>query len=164
MIFKNNPQDRQMRKTNKNLEFIWKTNPNLKSNNYLLTGITPTGYYPISGFCYEQWCLQQEFDSSDNKYLSQKFIDIVKSQVTDYLTNNLMATMGCDFCYTNADKWFQNLDLMIKSVNAMQQNVHVLYSTPNCYLESVYNSNKSWTYIEYNDFFPYESSPDGRGY
>ena len=35
----------------KSMEFIWKTDPVLKVNNYLFTGITPFGYYPPDGVC-----------------------------------------------------------------------------------------------------------------
>ena len=50
-----------------------------------------------------------------------------------------------DFKYQNAHAYFKNMDKLIKYVNSKQDKVNVLYSTPSCYLHSVYfNSIDQW--------------------
>ncbi|CAJ0583301.1 unnamed protein product, partial [Mesorhabditis spiculigera] len=65
------------------------------------------------------------------------------SAVSSFLrTNNVMLLMGSDFQYTNANPWFDNMDKLIKYVNANKSlNVNVLYSTPACYV----NAHSFWT-------------------
>lgn len=43
--------------------------------------------------------------------------------------------MGSDFCYSSAEKWFLNMDKMIKAVNA-DGRVNAFYSTPDQYVHS----------------------------
>lgn len=68
-------------------------------------------------------------------------------------------TMGSDFQYTNAHIWFKNLDKLIYYVNRRQMNgskINIFYSTPSCYLYSLYKSNNTWP-VKTDDFFPYAS-------
>nr|XP_009687837.1 PREDICTED: lysosomal alpha-mannosidase [Struthio camelus australis] len=70
-------------------------------------------------------------------------------------------TMGSDFQYENANLWFKNMDKLIAHVNARQANgsrVHVLYSTPSCYLWELHRANLSWS-LKTDDFFPYADGP-----
>jgi lysosomal alpha-mannosidase len=113
----------------------------------------------MEGFCFAD-CGWISMDGQYAVYKSQEFINSVKTQSKDYATNHLMATMGGDFHYSNAEQWFRNLDILIDSVNSMQNDVYVLYSTPNCYLEAVHKSNNSWNDIKDDDFFPYADRKD----
>ncbi|CAF3546363.1 unnamed protein product [Rotaria socialis] len=74
-----------------------------------------------------------------------------------------MMTMGKDFQYENANMWFQNLDKLIKYVNAQQPNgsdVNVFYSTPSCYLYALNKVGREWT-SKTDDFFPLGDTPHG---
>jgi hypothetical protein len=71
-----------------------------------------------------------------------------------------MATMGGDFHYSRAEQWFRNLDILIDSVNSMQNDIYLLYSTPKCYLKAIEAMNKSWTHVKEDDFFPYADRKD----
>jgi len=87
------------------------------------------------------------------------FLAYVKQYALFYGTNNVMFPMGEDFQYQNANAWFKNLDKLIKYTNAKQDkgsNVNLFYSTPSCYLNSVLQSNKTFT-TKSDDFFPYSS-------
>ena len=87
------------------------------------------------------------------------FINTTLIQRSVYKTDNLIMTMGSDFQYTNAHIWFKNLDKLIYFVNKRQINgskINIFYSTPSCYLYSLYKSNTSWP-LKYDDFFPYAS-------
>jgi lysosomal alpha-mannosidase len=69
--------------------------------------------------------------------------------------------MGTDFQYQDSNAWFKNMDKLIKYVNKKQDNgsdVNVFYSTPSCYLQSVYQSGKTFT-TKTDDFFPYGMDP-----
>ncbi|XP_012923864.1 lysosomal alpha-mannosidase isoform X5 [Heterocephalus glaber] len=83
------------------------------------------------------------------------------AQGQSYRTNHTVMTMGSDFQYENANMWFKNLDKLIQLVNMQQANgsrVHVLYSTPACYLWELNKANLTWS-VKEDDFFPYADGP-----
>ncbi|CAF3727422.1 unnamed protein product [Rotaria socialis] len=93
----------------------------------------------------------------------QAFIDAAHDQAHGFATNHIMMTMGKDFQYENANMWFQNLDKLIKYVNAQQPNgsdVNVFYSTPSCYLYALNKVGREWT-SKTDDFFPLGDTPHG---
>ena len=53
-----------------------------------------------------------------------------------------MLTMGGDFCYQNAQKYFKNLDILMDYVNANTTNngFKMIYSTPSQYMDAVLKS------------------------
>jgi lysosomal alpha-mannosidase len=52
-----------------------------------------------------------------------------------------------------------NLDKLIKHANAMEdEKVHIMYSTPSCYLKTLQEANEAWP-IKDEDFFPFASDP-----
>ncbi|NXD73731.1 MA2B1 mannosidase, partial [Eolophus roseicapillus] len=78
-----------------------------------------------------------------------------------YRTNHIIMTMGSDFHYENANLWFKNMGGGIAHVNARQANgsrVHVLYSTPSCYLWELHRA-KGGGSLKMDDFFPYSDGP-----
>lgn len=44
------------------------------------------------------------------------------------------------------------------SFQSSATNVNLLYSTPSCYLKSLYEANTTWS-VKHDDFFPYASDP-----
>lgn len=84
-------------------------------------------------------------------------------------------TMGADFQYENAAKWFTNLDKLIKYVNMVRvkhqttsiitiiitQNgsVNAMYSTPSIYLRSLNKEFEVAWPTKDIDFFPYADNP-----
>ncbi|CAF4113363.1 unnamed protein product [Rotaria magnacalcarata] len=80
-----------------------------------------------------------------------------------FATNHIMMTMRRDFQYENANMWFQNLDKLIKYVNAQQTNgsdVNMFYSTPSCYLYALNKVGREWA-SKTDDFFPLGDTPHG---
>ena len=53
-----------------------------------------------------------------------------------------MLTMGGDFCYQNAHKYFKNLDILMEYINANTTNngFKMIYSTPSQYMDAVLKS------------------------
>ncbi|KAJ2941876.1 hypothetical protein O0L34_g10690 [Tuta absoluta] len=90
------------------------------------------------------------------------FLAIVGNMTKAYNSNNILVTMGDDFNYQDATVWFDNLDKLIVYTNMKAGKeglkVHLFYSTPQCYLKAVKDSNPTLP-TKQDDFFPYASEP-----
>jgi lysosomal alpha-mannosidase len=147
---------------------LWQGSESLGDESLLFTGILPNGYGPPSGFCWDSTCRDEPImdDPNMDEYnVDQKVNDFLRStqqQATAYKTSNLIMTFGSDFQYSNARRWFKNIDKLIYYVNRMQvansSKVNLFYSTPACYLYSLNKANATWP-IKYDDFFPYAHKP-----
>ncbi|XP_074990259.1 lysosomal alpha-mannosidase isoform X2 [Calonectris borealis] len=160
-------QDKATREGLREMELLWRASESLSPPAAdLFTGILPNVYNPPSGFCWDQLCSDPpvvDEDSEENNVDSivSTFLQIAASQAERYRTNHIIMTMGSDFQYENANLWFKNMDKLIAHVNARQANgsrVHVLYSTPSCYLWELHRANLSWS-LKTDDFFPYADGP-----
>jgi lysosomal alpha-mannosidase len=161
-------QDDKYRSDTKTREFVWKSSGNLGPAADLFTGILPNIYSPPPGFCFDVECNDDPI--MDNPLLEdynvnekvENFLVYVKEKQNVYRSDNLIITMGSDFQYSNAHMWFKNLDKLIYHVNQRQNEtkVNFFYSTPSCYLYSLYKSNLTWS-PKNDDFFPYASKPHG---
>eukprot|EP00759_Apiculatamorpha_spiralis_P012749 PhF_6_TR1965/c1_g1_i6/m.3223/K01191/E3.2.1.24; alpha-mannosidase len=88
----------------------------------------------------------------------ETFAQIAQNDAIVTNGNNIMWTMGCDFNYVDSTTWFNNIDKLIKAVNA-DGRFEAKYSTPYDYtLAKIYNDNVSFSY-KYDDFFPYADGP-----
>ncbi|KAJ8898443.1 hypothetical protein PR048_003803 [Dryococelus australis] len=158
-------QDKQQRLQNKTMEMMWKASANLGSEADLFTGVNYNGYSYPSGFCFDINCsdepIIEDVDSPEYNVPERlkSFIDQVKKQAASYATDNVMLTMGGDFNYMEAHMNYKNMDKLIRLVNGLQTNgseIHLLYSTPSCYLKAVHEANVTLT-TKTDDFFPYAS-------
>lgn len=52
--------------------------------------------------------------STSVKTQVDEFIRIVQDMLKHYMSNNVIVTMGEDFHYQDAGKWYRNLDKLIK--------------------------------------------------
>ena len=158
-------QEKEARETNRSMEMLWFGSDSLsEQTSSLFTGVLPNGYNPPSGFCFDDTCDDQPIiDSPDSVdyNVPQKvklFMEHVTNQSRIYASNHLIMTMGSDFQYQNANPWFVNLDKLIQLVNNQQDQVHLLYSTPSCYLKALNDADLTWP-TKNDDFFPYSSDP-----
>ncbi|XP_067170658.1 lysosomal alpha-mannosidase [Apteryx mantelli] len=160
-------QDKAARQRLRDMELLWRASGSLQPPAAdLFTGILPDVYNPPSGFCWDQLCSDPpvvDGDSEENNVdtIVTTFLGIAADQAKQYRTNHIIMTMGSDFQYENANLWFKNMDKLIAHVNARQANgsrVHVLYSTPSCYLWELHRANLSWS-LKTDDFFPYADGP-----
>ncbi|CAN7943346.1 unnamed protein product, partial [Ixodes pacificus] len=168
-------QDKSLRQTKKRMEFIWRASENLGKSADIFTGILPSVYSPPKGFCFDVHCDDEPIvdDPESDEYNVPSrladFMTYVREQQEFYKTNNMPVTMGNDFNYQSPPHWFINLDKLIKYANenvrtfgfffqSSATNVNLLYSTPSCYLKSLYEANTTWS-VKYDDFFPYASDP-----
>ncbi|CAJ0564187.1 unnamed protein product, partial [Mesorhabditis spiculigera] len=147
--------DRSQRHTQKNIEFNWVGSDDLKTT--ILGGSFFNHYSPLSGFCFDTGCNDEELNDGNIDRRAREFMDKVKDQASHYRTNNVMLTMGDDFQYQSAGKWFKNLDILIKYINANPaMGLNVQYSTPACYAAAL-QSTGSIFQPKQDDFFPYAS-------
>eukprot|EP00095_Tigriopus_kingsejongensis_P008379 snap_masked-scaffold9_size846264-processed-gene-1.4 protein:Tk08379 transcript:snap_masked-scaffold9_size846264-processed-gene-1.4-mRNA-1 annotation:"lysosomal alpha-mannosidase" len=90
---------------------------------------------------------------------TQEFLDWIQDQAKVYQTKQLKVEMGMDFHYQSAISWYKNMDKLIKYVNERDEGVHVMYSTPSCYLKALHDEDIGWP-EKTDDFFPYASDPN----
>ncbi|KAL6143040.1 hypothetical protein ACLB2K_053739 [Fragaria x ananassa] len=152
-------QDREKRKNEKSLEFVWRGSKSLGSSAEIFSGAFPENYEPPSGFYFEvndpSPIVQDDitlFDYNVQERVND-FIAAAVKQANITRTNHIMWTMGTDFKYQYAHTWFRQMDKLIHYVNK-DGRVNALYSTPSIYTDAKYASNESWP-IKTDDFFPY---------
>ncbi|XP_036044537.1 lysosomal alpha-mannosidase isoform X1 [Onychomys torridus] len=162
-------QDKFFRKKELKMEEVWRASASLKPPIAdLFTGVLPNNYDPPKNLCWDVLCADHPIveDAESPEYnaeaLVSYFLKLVSLQQQYYRTNHTVMTMGSDFQYENANMWFKNMDKLIRLVNEQQQaegsKVHVLYSTPTCYLWELNKANLTWS-VKEDDFFPYADGP-----
>ncbi|XP_063575289.1 lysosomal alpha-mannosidase isoform X9 [Pongo abelii] len=161
-------QDKWVRMQKLEMEQVWRASASLKPPTAdLFTGVLPNGYNPPRNLCWDVLCDDQPVVEDPHspeynaKELVDYFLNVATAQGRYYRTNHIVMTMGSDFQYENANMWFKNLDKLIRLVNAQQakgSGVHVLYSTPACYLWELNKANLTWS-VKHDDFFPYADGP-----
>lgn len=161
-------QDKFNRKKKLKMEELWRASASLKPPAAdLFTGVLPNNYNPPKDLCWDVLCTDPPVvdDPTSPEFNANKLVDyflkLASSQKKYYRTNHTVMTMGSDFQYENANMWFKNMDKLIRLVNEQQANgskVHVLYSTPSCYLWELNKANLTWT-VKEDDFFPYADGP-----
>ncbi|KAL3171334.1 hypothetical protein MRX96_013552 [Rhipicephalus microplus] len=149
--------DKEWRQHTKQMEFLWKADKYIGEKGDIFTGVLPNVYWPPTGFCFDVWCVDETLDAYNGQRRAREFLQIIGKQIKHYSTNHTVVTMGMDFHYRDASKWFRNLDMLIHYINAEQANgsrVHAFYSTPACYLKALHDSGVRWPDFS-DDFFPY---------
>lgn len=149
-------QDKEQREFSRTLEMIWKASPSLGTKGDIFTSILPNVYWPPNGFCWEVDCPNSDLTNENIAFKAIQFVDLMRKQANNYATNHTVVTMGMDFYYKDADRWYRNLDKLISYINSKEQyfGMRLLYSTPNCYLKSLHESRRQWP-VKLDDFFPY---------
>ena len=75
-------------------------------------------------------------------------------------SNHLAVPWGCDFAYYNAPQNYNDMEKLIAYVNTHnKQNVKLLQSTPNTYIDALKRANVTWA-PSYTDMFPYSEHKD----
>uniref|UniRef100_G3U4S0 Lysosomal alpha-mannosidase n=1 Tax=Loxodonta africana TaxID=9785 RepID=G3U4S0_LOXAF len=162
-------QDKYTREVAQEMEQVWRGSTSLQPPTAdLFTSVLPNNYDPPSGLCWDIRCHDPPVveDLGSPNYNADSvvahFLNVAADQAGHYRTNHIIMTMGSDFHYEQAQNWFENLDKLIRLVNAQQQTkgsrIHVLYSTPACYLWELNKANLSWS-VKQDDFFPYADRP-----
>lgn len=151
-------QDKAKRSDESTLEMLWRASPSLGANAQVFTGVLYYHYGPPPGFCWDQSCADDPMrdDERLEEYNVQQrvddFVKVVTAQADHYRGGHVMLTMGSDFQYENANKWYKNLDKLIHYVNK-DGRLNAFYSTPSLYTEAKHAANLTWS-VKEDDFFP----------
>ncbi|XP_050359941.1 lysosomal alpha-mannosidase-like [Nymphalis io] len=155
--------DEIIRMARKGLEFIWRGSDDLGPETDIYTHKLFDGYWSPPGFCFDSMCADPLLITSDTTFnnIDERVNLFIKSmryrQAPSYNTNHVMVMMGKRLGYFDAKIWFENIEKLIDYVNKKTykngDKIHVMYSTPACYLKSVYKENPVLE-TKQDDFFP----------
>ena len=124
----------------KEMEFIWRGSSSRGKDAEIFTSVLRNGYGSPPGFDFSF-----DYDSecevvNDNKYVkgynvdkrADEFVNYFREGAKDMATNNLLVPFGNDFNFQNAFGYFQNMDKLIRYINANKEKykVNMMYSTP----------------------------------
>ncbi|KAH1004274.1 hypothetical protein HUJ04_004053 [Dendroctonus ponderosae] len=182
-------QDLQIRRTNKQMEFVWRGSPdNLGESTDIYSNVLFRHYSAPSGLCFDVNCADEPIidDPESPEYnVENKVRNFISDWITParsgYASDNILVPMGDDFQYQAAGKNFANIDKLIRYMSGKEiegVKYNVIYSTPSCYLNAVYEATNGVLDVplKTDDFFPYGSSdhtywsgyftsrPTGKGY
>ncbi|CAH2083586.1 unnamed protein product [Euphydryas editha] len=145
--------DEIIRMERKGLDFVWRGSDDLGPETDIYTNKLFDGYWSPPGFCFGSMCSDPLLITSDSLFSNinervDLFIDsIVHRQAPSYSTNQVLVVMGQRMGYFNAKIWFDNIDKLIDHVNKKTykdgHKVHVMYSSPACYLKAVHDEKLS---------------------
>ena len=127
------------------MNFIWKPmHDSLGDEVEIFTGIMQDHYCWVTGF----W-MDERFEGDDpvisNKksqafnadYYAELMYNYTIEMSSNYRGNHLLVPMGCDFSFMNARQNFQSYDNLIEYFNSNYDDVTLLYSTPQTYLDAL---------------------------
>lgn len=171
--------DKEQRTKNQKLEFVWRGSSSEGAKSDMFIHMMDNHYCSpkecdffsnSSGECL--YWKDDDLWFQDNAELptfkvnmeekAQAFVDMVKTRATYYDNgNNLLITWGCDFTFLSAPVSYENMDRLIKYVNANEDRfgVHVQYAVFSDYIKAVHQHKKQWDVYE-GDFMPYATEAD----
>ena len=157
-------QDLAKRSANRTLEMIWRGSPSLGAGADMFTGAFFRGTYgPPQGFRFDN----DNDDFHDDMRLEDYnvveklalFANDSWTQNASIVGNHILVTMGSDFAYKNAHRWFKNVDKLIQYANSNESlRLNAFYSTPSIYVEAKHALDDEWT-LKTDDFLPHSSGP-----
>ena len=160
--------DKDRRKANKSLQMWWEGGEEGVKNHTIFTGVFDEHYSAPRSFCFDILCTDEPIndDLRLEEYNVERRMQDFEQYVKDHIRyfkdqEHIMFTMGDDFNYQNAKMNFKNMDKLIKHMNARSQEtgIHLLYSTPGCYLQALLHNDNQVYPIKSDDFMPYANQP-----
>uniref|UniRef100_A0A240SWY6 Alpha-mannosidase n=1 Tax=Glossina morsitans morsitans TaxID=37546 RepID=A0A240SWY6_GLOMM len=159
-------EEKKGRMNNHSAEMIWQASASQGERSEIFSSILYKHYSAPTGFCFDILCTDDPIVDDDNELNNvedkvDEFIDYILGMSEHYRATDLLVPMGDDFHYMVAARNFNNMDKLIKYVNARQvngSNVNVFYSTPGCYLQALHRAQLTWP-TKTQDFFPYADKP-----
>uniref|UniRef100_K3X179 Alpha-mannosidase n=1 Tax=Globisporangium ultimum (strain ATCC 200006 / CBS 805.95 / DAOM BR144) TaxID=431595 RepID=K3X179_GLOUD len=152
-------QDNAQRKSNKDLEFIWRPSKSRGKNSQVFTGQIIDHYGAPGKYNYGNINneIQDDPELHDFDVCSQvdEFVKIALDRGAHTKGNHIFIPMGDDFQFDNARHWFKNMDKLMHYVN-QDNRVNVLYSNLSYYTDLKLAEDLTWS-VKLDDFFPYSS-------
>jgi len=169
-------QDKVKRLNESSMEMIWYPQTSQGNENRIFTAVNYAHYSWPDGFNFEGRDNPKQYDpirsdpNLEDYNLDTKadaFVAYFQKMCTHYRSTQLMHTFGNDFVFSNARKDFKNMDILFNYINknSAKFNMKVVYSTPQDYVNTIYNNSLSpdnqIVYPDNNyDFFPYADFPN----
>ncbi|CAD8185155.1 unnamed protein product [Paramecium octaurelia] len=151
-------EDRLKREKNKELEFV--IHPD--QENSIFTHVNYYGYYSSPrGFDFDISNPKRNYVSIQNVEQKSEGLDqYFKEQYQSYRGKIQAHTLGMDFEWSNASRYFEQMDLVINWINnnTEKYNMIIEYGTPKQYIQALNQQNISYPFQE-EDFFPYSDQP-----
>ena len=154
-------QDKNVRLENKTMEMIWNPDQASGVDHSIFTSVNYYHYEAPPSFCFDQNCDDEAImdDPKLEEYnideRAKTFVTYFKNMALHYTHSELLHTMGSDFQYSNAHKYFKNMDKLIKYINNHPEwGINLFYSTPSKYIKAINKLNISYP-GKTDDFFPY---------
>ncbi|CAK1553218.1 unnamed protein product [Leptosia nina] len=155
--------DELIRMERRGLEFLWRGSDDLGMSTDIFTHKLYDGYRSPPGFCFTPGSLDPFLVTTAKSVIqieerADLFIDLMRDRQSPYYTtNHILVIMGGYFGYFAARQWFKNIDALTNAVNKktykMEKKIHLHYSTPHCYLKSVYEAHPILE-TKQDDFIP----------
>ncbi|XP_050302527.1 lysosomal alpha-mannosidase-like isoform X2 [Anthonomus grandis grandis] len=164
-------QDKTNRIENKSMEMVWRGSENAGRKSDIFTSVLYNHYDAPKDFCFDVLCNDGNLvdDPSSPEYnieqRATQFIAYLKEAKTSFQTSNIIVPMGRDFAYQQADRWYSNMDKLIKYINGIKTpdgtKYNLIYSTPSCYAAAVQKETAGvlTSPLKTDDFMPYASEP-----
>lgn len=149
------------------MQFSWAPSPSLGPTSQVWTEVALDGNYnPPPSFCWDVLCGNEggnpqvyDRDDLEDNNVDQRVADFIKAAYDyaatrkgDMETMNIQWNMGSDFNYNSAERYFINMDRIIKAVNK-NGTVKAQYSTPSLYYKAKLAEGIKWS-VKTDDFFP----------
>lgn len=171
--------DVEARVESRALEFTWRGSPSLGAGADIKGFVLSRygNYGPPPGHCYDAGCVDDRWQDDPRlggynvPEMVDRFVAAVEEQSEwfagtdagddgEAYGGDIMLTMGEDFTYGAAAYWFDQMDRLIRNVNAVKgDRLHLFYSTPASYLDAKRgNPSMNWP-LKVGDFFPYHWTP-----
>ncbi|XP_041984036.1 lysosomal alpha-mannosidase-like [Aricia agestis] len=155
--------DEIIRMNRQALEFVWRGSDDLGTHTDILAHKLFDGYWSPPGFCFGALCSDPLLVHSDSIFNNieervDAFLESIRyRQAPHYPTPNVLVMMGQRFGYFRAATWFKNIDRLIDEVKRKASKegipVHVVYSSPPCYLKAVHSARPTLE-PKQDDFLP----------
>ena len=148
-------QDKYQRKMDRSLQMWWEGGEASDNASTIFAGVFDEHYSNPKGFCWDILCEDEPINDDPRleEYNLERTLILFENYVNDHINyykdqNHIMFTMGDDFQYQNARMNFKNMDKLIKHMNEKsdQTGIHLLYSTPDCYLRAITAGDQTETY------------------
>lgn len=98
----------------------------------------PQGYWYDEIFDGDQPVVTDDTLTTDNTYEKiEEMFNFIVHYKDHYLGNHIMIPMGCDFSYSNAILNYRSMDRLIEAFNSKVENIQLIYSTPQTYLDAL---------------------------
>ncbi len=153
-------RDKEYRKKNKTLEFIYIPFGQIDSNTRIFTHVTYDHYCQPASL--DNFLLDRviNFTPEELKKRGDSLINTLRDIGNTSRHKNILFMYGCDFTFNARDANFINLETMMEYVNDPKNGhgIKLIYSTPTRYFDTIFSQVDEWPIFKDHDFFPYADS------